>query len=37
MDSMTIPGPVIDDEDWSDDEFEGYVGEPEDEQREGEW
>ena len=28
LDSMAIPGPVIDDEDWSDDDFDGYVGEP---------
>ena len=35
IDSMTIPGPVVDDEDWSDDEFEGYVSESEDEQKEG--
>ena len=41
---MTIPGPLVDDEDWSDDEFEGYVDESEqegegdndNEQREGE-
>ena len=35
IDSMTIPGPVVDDEDWSDDEFEGYASESEDEQQEG--
>ena len=34
MDCMTLPGPLVDDEDWSDDEFEGYVDESEDEQRE---
>ena len=34
MDCMTIPGPLVDDEDWSDDEFEGYVDESEDEQQE---
>ena len=28
LDSMAIPGPVIDDEVWSDDDFDGYVGEP---------
>ena len=36
IDNMTIPGPVVDDEDWSDDEFDGYVGEPDDEQKEEE-
>ena len=35
MDSMTIPGPVEDEEDWSDYQFEGYVGEQDDEQQEG--
>ena len=33
-DSMTIPGPLVDDDDWSDDECEGYVDESEDEQQE---
>ena len=30
---MAIPGPGLEDEDWSDDEFEGYVN---DEQQQGE-
>ena len=30
---MAIPGPGLEDEDWSDDEFEGYV---DDEQQQGE-
>ena len=32
---LDIPGPVVDDEDWSEDEFEGYVGEPDGQQEEG--
>ena len=35
IDSMTIPGPVLEDEDWSDDEFDGYVGDPDDTQGDG--
>ena len=35
MAELDIPGPVVDDEDWSDDEFEGYVGEPDGQQEEG--
>lgn len=32
---MTIPGPVLEDEDWSDDEFDGYVADPDDTQGDG--
>ena len=33
---MAIPGPDLEDDDWSGDEFEGYVDEPDDEQQQGE-
>ena len=33
---LDIPGPVVDEEDWSEDEFEGYGGEPDGQQEQGE-
>ena len=33
---MAIPGPDLEYDDWSGDEFEGYVDEPDDEQQQGE-
>ena len=33
---LDIPGPVVDDEEWSDDEFDGYTGGQEEDRRDNE-